>query len=275
MRARVSGPVLLALLACLAGCKGSVPPRTYTVCMSARPCYDPGKDPYWENPKFETSLLDAVQSVVHDPVDAADMSTRGLHATVKFTYLQGAVEYPTIVTSTGDAGLDELMLHQLASAQLPKATGLRSDEAHEFELDVDMPTPFETFQSTIYKAIDAQKVYPKDAVIYGIAGDAEVGFDYLDGKASGIAMTRPSKYAGLNTASLGAVTRATFPRAPAAYAGKTLHMQVLFCYAMTSSEYGKVTQLNTCPAASNVIRVEGERFRQNDVRVMPSQGDHG
>ena len=272
MNSRLWGIVFVAILGALSACRGSVPPRTYAVCMSAMPCFDPSRDPYWENPIFQKSLLNTVQSAVHDPVDAADMSTPGMHATVKFTYLHGVIEYPQIVTGTNSQELDRLILHQLAAVKAPLATGLRSNEPHEFVLDVDMPTPFESFESSIYAAIEYQKVYPKNPIISGITGDTIIDFDYLDGKASGITLTRSSSTDSLDRASLAAVARATYPQAPTAYAGKPLHMEVVFCYTMISSEYGHVTKLNSCPVGRNVIVVHGERFSRDDIRAVPAQG---
>jgi len=258
---RIAALAVVAIVDCLAGCKGSVPPRTYAVCMSSRPCFDPSKDPYWEDPRWDKSLLDAVQSAVHDPVDVADMSAPGLHATVKFTFQDGIIEYPEITQGTGDAEMDKLMLHQLAAVQAPKPTGLRADELHEFILDLDMPTPFESFQSGIYESIDAQKVYPKDAIIGGIGGIAAVDFDYLDGKTSGITLARSSKDKNLDKASVNAVTKAIMPTAPPAYAGKARHMEAIFCYSLDGS-----TRIGpSCPAALNVIFVTGTRIKRTDI----------
>src|SRR5690242_16931303 len=237
MRNNASRLVLLALVSGLAACGSAPAPKE-----SAQPVahFDPGKDPYWEDSRWDKRLVDTVQAAVHDPVDSADMSSSGLHATVKFTYLQGVLEYPAIVTGTGNPDIDKLMLHQLATVQGPQVTGLQSDQPHEFILDLDMPTPFESFQSTIYSAIDSQKIYPKEAIISGKAGNTQMDFDYLDGKAIDIAMTASSNDKELDRVSVGAVTKASFPPAPAAYAGKTLHMQVLFCYTMASAETGSV-----------------------------------
>lgn len=271
MNTRIFELALVAVLGGITGCLGSVPPRTYAVCMSAKPCFDPGKDPYWENPAFERSLLDAVQSAVHDPVDAADMSTPGLHATVKFTYLQGIIEYPQIVMSTNIPELDKLMLHQVAAVKAPPAMGLRSDEPHEFIIDLDMPTAFESFQSSIYAAIEDHKVYPKEPIIRGITGNTTVDFDYLDGKANDIKMTQSSNIKSLDQASLDAVVQADFPQSPPVYAGKSLHMNVVFCYTMISRAYGETAKLNTCPVSRNVIVIQGERFRRDDIQVVPTE----
>lgn len=266
MRSGVLGLVLMAVLSGLAGCRGSVPPRTYTVCLSSRPCFDPKKDPYWEDGTWDKALLRSVQSSVHNPADPADTATPALHAVVKFTYLAGTVEYPEIVQSTGDSGKDELLLHQLASAQLPPATGIDSDKPHEFVLDLDMPTPFEAFRYSMFDAIDYAKVYPKDAIIEGMQGINSVDFDYTDGKAAGIRLTKSSGRKTLDRASLTAVTKAVMPEPPAAYAAKTFHIEVLFCYAL--GEDG--VEAGHCPGGRNVILVEGTRIRRVDIQSVPA-----
>ena len=199
------------------------------------------------------------------------MSTPGLHATVKFTYLQGNIEYPQIVTSTNNPELDKLILRQVSAVTAPPVMGLRSDEPHEFIIDLDMPTPFESFQSSIYAAIDYQKVYPKYPIIYGVTGNTMVDFDYLNGKANKVAMVQSSNNKELDQASLHAVTQADFPQTPPAYAGKSLHMTVVFCYTMISRAYGETTKLNSCPIGRNVIVVQGERFRRDDIQVVPTE----
>lgn len=258
---------LLVLLGGLAACGSTPTPRD-----SGEPVthFNPSQDPYWEDAKWDNALLDAVQSAVHDPADAADTSTPGFHATVKFTFLAGAIEYPEIIASTGNPDLDRLMLHQVSSAQVPQPTaGLQIDVPHEFVLDLDMPTPFESFQSSIYGAIDAQKIYPKSAIISAAAGNTRVDFDYQDGKASEIAMTASSHDKELDKVSVGAITKAAFPPSPAAYAGKKLHMQVLFCYTIASAENGSVfTIKNKCPAGRNVIVVQATRIKTTTVTTM-------
>ena len=249
----------LALLGGMEACAGpgvhKVQVRQITYYPSG---FDPAKDPYWEDPRWDKTLLDAAQSAVHNPVDPADTSTPGLHAVVKFTYQDGTAEYPEIVQSTGDTDRDELLLHQLASAQLPQTSGVDTDKPHVFVLDLNMPTPFESFQTTIYNAIDNQKVYPKDAVIEGAQGITTVGFDYADGKATDIAMTKSSNDKDLDDASVGAVTKAVVPAPPAIYAGKTFHMELMFCYAL----YQSYTDKNRCPESLNVILVTGIRIRR-------------
>jgi hypothetical protein len=233
--------------------------------------FDPAKDPYWEDPRWDKTLLDTLQQAVHDPVDTNPISTPGLHATVKFTLENRIVEYPEITSSTGNPNLDVLMLHQVASVRVPlPTTGLQIDQPHEFELDLDMPTPLETFESTIYGAIEYWKVYPKNPILEGLVGDTTVAFDFKDGKASDIVMATSSKNKELDRSSIAAVTKATMPAAPAAYAGKSLHMEVLFCYTLIMSDYGTAPVVkNQCPVARNVIRIEGTRVKRVDTYQYP------
>jgi len=252
MSSRVLRLALLASLSCLAACASA--PKDINEPIAN---FDSSKDPYWQNPRWDLSLLNAVQAAVHNPAGPADTSTPIYHATVKFTYLQGVIQYPEIVTGTGEAKLDELMLHQLASVQGPQATGIDADKPHEFVLDVLMATPFGALQDGIYTAINSWKIYPKDAVISGSIGNTTVGFDYSDGRASDIAVAQSSKDKLLDKTSVYSVTRATLPQAPIPYAGKTLHMEVIFCYYLWQSTKSK----DPCPVGANVIEVTGTRIR--------------
>jgi hypothetical protein len=261
MRNNIPRLLLLALVGSLAAC-GSTPTKQDSGMPTAH--FDPGKDPYWEDPRWDKNLLDAVQAAVHDPVDPSDMSTPDLHATVKFTYLQGTLEYPEIVTSTGNPDMDKLMLHQLAIVQGPPASGLHADEPHEFVLDLDMPTAYESLEYGVFDALDYAKIYPKEAIITGAQGITAVDFDYADGKLTDVRMIKSSESKTLDTASVGTVTRAIMPAAPMIYAGKTLHMEVMFCYALYQSDKDK----KRCPEGRNVILVTGTRIRRVDITRM-------
>jgi hypothetical protein len=254
MSTRLAGLALLALTGGIAACSSTPAPRDPGEPVAR---FDPSADPYWQDPRWDKTFLDAVQAVVHDPVAATDTSTPGLHATVKFTFMDGSVEYPEIVTGTGNAGLDKLVLHQLDSAQLPKASGVDADKPHEFVLDVDVPTPFEAFQSSIYAAIDNQKVYPKDSLLRRVTGDISVDFDYLDGKVDNVLITQSGIDRDLSKASINAVTKATFPTTPPTYADKTLHMTVIFCYTMNMGSYDGQLIGNACTSQRNLIVVHG------------------
>lgn len=251
--------VCVALLGGVAACAG---PGVHKVQIRETTYYpsgfDPAKDPYWEDPRWDKTLLDAVQSAVYNPADPADTSTPGLHMVVKFTYQDGAAEYPEVVQGTGDPKKDDLLLHQLASTQLPQATGNDADKPHEFVLDLDMPTPFESFEYKMFDAIGYAKVYPKEAVIEGAQGTTTVDFDYADGKATDISMTKSSQSKVLDQASLGTVARAVMPPAPEIYAGKTFHVKVLFCYALYQSD----NDSRRCPTRRDVILVTGTRIRR-------------
>jgi hypothetical protein len=257
MYRQISRLALLVLLGGLAAC-AATQPTPDSGAPSAN--FNPSKDPYWEDPRWDKTLLDIVQTAVHDPADPTDMSAPGLHAMVKFTYLQGTLEYPEIVTGTGNPDMDKLMLHQLAAVQAPQATGLRSDEPHEFVLDLDMPTPYESIQSGIYAAIDNAKIYTKAALIAGATGNTTVDFEYLDGEVRDITVTESSKDKELDKASLGTVTRAHMPSVPPVYTGKSLHIQLLFCYTLYSSPPNKI--LNRCPMGNKVIVIQGTRIRR-------------
>ncbi|MFI4968005.1 MAG: energy transducer TonB [Gammaproteobacteria bacterium] len=160
-----------------------------------------------------------------------------------------------IVSGTGDAGLDQLVLQQLGSMKVPKLYGKNIDEPHHFELELDVLTLSEWFQYNIYYAIDSHKVYPKNAIMEAATGSTTVDFDYLDGKAQNITLAKGTNGVGLDQASLRAVEGAQFPAPPPAYVGKTLHMEVIVCYSLNGSQ--------NCPQGKNVILVQGIRIRIN------------
>src|SRR5579859_4775275 len=195
----------------------------------------PASQAYWDEPYWQEQLLYAVQSMVHTPADTTPIPAGGIHGTVRFTLVDGVVELPEVTVSTGDPDLDRLMLQQVVLAQVPKPTGSHAGEPHEFELQLDMPTPYESFRYSVYAAIERQKIYPKDPIIAGATGNTTVDFDYLDGKANNIAMTISSKNKDLDKSSIGAVAKAALPSAPEIYAGKSMHMEVVFCYSLIFS----------------------------------------
>ena len=177
-------------------------------------------------------MFNAVQSVVHTPTNVTSSATHGIHGTVRFLFANGIIEDPVIVASTGDPDLDKLLLQQVASAHVPRPTGPHADEPHEFELPLDMPTLSESFMYSVYAAIDRQRVYPREEIIKGITGSTTVDFDYLDAKARDIVIAKSSGNRELDQASVGAVSRAKLPAAPPAYAGKTVHIEVIVCYSL-------------------------------------------
>jgi TonB family protein len=249
---RTATLALLALATSLVAC-GSQP--TVQDMDAPKAHFDPAKDPYWEDPRWARQLLDAVQSVVRDPVGPEDQSAPDLHGVVRFTYADGNIQYPEVIQSTGKPDMDELMLRQVASAKAPLAEGIGSDAPHVFVLDLDMPTPYESLEYSVFDAIDRARVYPKNAILSGATGTTVVGFDYLDGKASNITRTKSSGDKDLDKASLDAVTKAALPPAPSVYAGKTLHMESSFCYSLNGP--GK------CPVRKGSILVYGTRIRRS------------
>lgn len=211
----------------------------------------PGTQAYWMNPYWQAELFQAVQCVVHLPDNT---TTPGIQGTVKFLYENGAIKNPTIVASTGNSDLDKLLLQQVVTAKIPKPFGLDTGQAHEFELPLEMFTPYQSFQYNVYAAIDQKHQYPRDPLLRGVTGITTVTFDYLNGKASNVIVTKSSGYKDLDQPSVEAVSNAILPPPSPGYAGKTLHMQAIFCYCLNSSK--------SCPTGNNVIVVEGTRIKR-------------
>lgn len=258
---------VLFVMACAVSACSSVPPNPNSMSQgfypappnsnSTAPSFNRDTDPYWSDPQWDAALLDAVQSVVQDPTDTADQSAPSLHGTVQFTLVDGEIEYPEITESTGEPELDRLMLQQVVLASVPKPTGPHAAEPHEFIVDLDMPTPFETFEYAVYAAIDRSKVYPKSSILSGAQGITTVGFDYLDGKASNIAIVKSNRDRALNQASVQAVSKAALPASPVAYAGKTLHMRAMICYSLNYAY--------PCQTINHAIQVIGTRIVSTTV----------
>ena len=246
-RMRRYGYLLAATLAC-----------SLSACSSRPPSYNPlEQQAYWNNPWWQKALFDAVQSVVHRPDDTGTASAADTPITVGFTLASGNIEDLEIVSSTGDSGLDQLVLQQVGSAKVPKPFGGHIDEPHHFELELDVLKFAEWFQYNIYYAIDSQRVYPKNSILEGTIGSTTLDFDYLDGKADNIVITKHSNDQNLDKASLRAVERAQFPAAPPGYVGRTLHMEVIVCYSINGSK--------NCPQGKNVVLVQATRFVRTEV----------
>ncbi|MHB8425950.1 MAG: energy transducer TonB [Gammaproteobacteria bacterium] len=213
--------------------------------------------PYWMNPTWQAEMFAAVQCVARLPSNAASPAKHGIHATVRFTFDSGAIKDPVIVTSTGNPDLNKLLLQQVVTAKVPKPYGLHTDQPHEFELPLEMFTPYESFQYNVYAAIDRKREYPRDPILQDIMGITTVDFDYLDAKASHIVIIKSSGNKQLDKSSVNAVSKAELPAAPPAYADKTLHMQAIFCYNLNFAQ--------KCPTGNNVIDVEGTRIVFHNV----------
>jgi TonB family protein len=213
----------------------------------------PERDAYWNVSWWQAHLFNAVQSAVHLPAKGPDASKSGIHGTVRFLFDKGVIENPEIVTSTGDADLDKLMLQQVASAKAPKPIGPHAAEPHEFELLLDMLTPLESFKFNIYAAIDSRKIYPREALLQGSTGSNTVGFDYLDGKATNIIIIRSSHSNALDKSSISAISNADLPAPSSVNIGKTVHLEFVFCYDLNTDK--------DCPKGENIIYVLGTRIR--------------
>ena len=238
------------VLACALSACGSAPPLA-----NKPPLFS--DQAYWMNPTWQAEMFAAVQSVVRLPTNAASPAKHGIHATVRFLFANGVIQNPAIVASTGNPDLDKLLLQQVVTAKVPKPYGLHTGQPHEFELPLEMFTPYKSFEYNVFAAIDRKHDYPRDPILQDIMGITTLDFDYRDAKASHIAIAKSSGNKQLDQASLGAVYKAELPTAPPGYTGKTLHMVAIFCYDINNAE--------KCPAGNNVIDVEGTRIVRRTV----------
>ncbi|HVA56166.1 MAG TPA: hypothetical protein VNI53_10295, partial [Gammaproteobacteria bacterium] len=240
------------ILACALSACSSAPPQ-----VTPPPFFNMATQAYWMNPTWQAEMFAAVQCVVRLPANAASPAMPGIQGTVKFLFVNGAVKDPIIIKSTVNPQLDKLLLKQVVTAKIPKPFGLHTDQPHEFVMSFEMFTPYESFEYNVYAAIDRKQEYPRDPLLQDIMGITALDFDYLDAKASHIVMVKSSGTKQLDKASLDAVSKAELPAAPPGYAGKTLHMSVIFCYDINYAE--------TCPTGENVIDVDGTRIMRRRV----------
>lgn len=75
------------------------------------------------------------------------------------------------------------------------------------------------FQASMKAAIDAAKVYPKEALLAGETGVSTVSFDYVNGVVSNIKVDKTSNARSLDKAAMQAVLKALMPPKPAELAG--------------------------------------------------------
>jgi protein TonB len=75
------------------------------------------------------------------------------------------------------------------------------------------------FAASALAAINAQKVYPKEAVMAGETGETVVSFDYVNGVVSNIHVDKGSGSRALDKAAVAAVQKAALPPKPAELAG--------------------------------------------------------
>ncbi len=87
------------------------------------------------------------------------------------------------------------------------------------------------FQASMRAAIDAAKVYPKEAVMAGETGTVTVSFDYVNGVVSNIHVDRSSGSRAIDKSAMQAVQKAAMPPKPAELAGVG-HFVILVNYSL-------------------------------------------
>ena len=221
---------------------------TFTACSAGM---HPGDDVYWKDQRWDGMLSDAVQSVLHYPVDSAGQPIRPIpqtaQATVRFTYVDGKIQNPSIVESSGRADLDAAFLSQVAAAHVPAAHGSHAAEPHPIELVLEMPTPMQQFGVAEYTAINEVRTYPREAILEGTQGIATIEFKYFDGKAIDVAVAQSSGSIVLDKAAVSAVAHARLPPQPTWLPHEPLRMTVTICYSLWNSAI--------CPRTRVVIEV--------------------
>ena len=84
---------------------------------------------------------------------------------------------------------------------------------------VNQDTLMAEFSASMLAAINAQKVYPKEAVIAGETGTATISFDYINGVVSNVKVDRSSGSRALDRAAMTATQKAQMPPKPAELTG--------------------------------------------------------
>ena len=212
----------------------------------------PDQTAYWNNARWQAELVYAIQSVVHAPANIPSTSTPGIHGIVQILYANGKIENPKIIKSTGNPDLDMLMVKQMAAAKPPKPIGPHASEPHVFQIPLDMPTAFESYEYSVYAAIGRHGFYPRGSLLRGFTGNTTIDFDDLNGKVSDIVINKSSGHSDLDKTAVKVVASATLPAVPPSFAGKTSHIEVIICYSINNS--------NVCPSGRNVIK-EHANFR--------------
>ena len=75
------------------------------------------------------------------------------------------------------------------------------------------------FEASMKAAIDAAKVYPKEAILAGETGTVTVSFDYVNGVVSNVKIDKGSGARSLDKSAMNAVNKALMPPKPADLAG--------------------------------------------------------
>lgn len=184
---------------------------------------------YWQDEHWNRELLAALESSLHYPDDASGLPLRpvpeSVQATVGFTYIDGKIQDPVIIKTSGRSDLDAAFLSQIISAQPPKVSGGHAAEPRPFYFTLTMRTPREAFETAVCKAIDAKFIYPKDAILAGQLGVTILKFQYHAGKASVIALLRSSGSKLVDEAFMQALGKAQMPPAPAWLPAQPLAMK--------------------------------------------------
>lgn len=87
------------------------------------------------------------------------------------------------------------------------------------------------FSASMKAAIDAAKVYPKEAVLSGETGTVTVSFDYINGVVSNIHVDKSSGSRSIDKSAMQAVQKAALPPKPAEIAGQN-HFAVQLNYTL-------------------------------------------
>lgn len=84
---------------------------------------------------------------------------------------------------------------------------------------VNQDTIMAEFTASMHAAIEAQKQYPKEAILAGDTGTVTLSFDYVNGAVSNVKVDKSSGSRSLDRAAIQAVNKATMPPKPAELAG--------------------------------------------------------
>ena len=96
---------------------------------------------------------------------------------------------------------------------------------------VNQDTLMAEFQSSMKAAIDAAKVYPKEAILAGETGTVTVSFDYSNGVVSNVKVDRGSGSRPIDRSAMTAVVKAALPPKPAELVGVN-HFVVVLDYTL-------------------------------------------
>ncbi|MGA9853904.1 MAG: TonB family protein [Gammaproteobacteria bacterium] len=88
------------------------------------------------------------------------------------------------------------------------------------------------FYAQLKAAIDAAKVYPRQAILAGATGTTIVSFDYHDGTVSHVRVDRSSGDRSLDRAAMDAVNNAHYPPPPPQFAGQTIHPVITVVFSL-------------------------------------------